>query len=99
MAHDLFISTFSVSELETALKKVLTEILENRHHLQPSHDADELITREETAKILRVTLPTLHNWTKRGLIPHYKVSSRVRYKRNEVMNLFTSGKLNKFGRH
>ena len=46
----------------------------------------EYITRKETARILGVSLPTLNDWSKRGIIPSYRISSRVRYKKEDVLN-------------
>lgn len=97
--NQLILSSIPLSELESTIAKAVEQILDKRQSIVPEHDHEELITREETAQILRVTLPTLHSWTKQGLIPHYKISSRVRYKRCEVMNLFQSGNVKKFRRH
>ena len=47
-------------------------------------DATAYITRREVADILKVTLPTLHDWTKLGWLKAYKIGTRVLYKRNEV---------------
>lgn len=44
----------------------------------------EYITRKEVAEILKVTLPTLHDWTKLGWLKSYKIGTRVLYKRSEV---------------
>lgn len=98
MDNILYISTFSVSELETALKRVLVEFHENKGQQQPTPNGAELITRQETAEILRITLPTLNNWTKNGLLKSYKLASRVRYRRDEVMRIFENGNLKKYGR-
>ena len=47
---------------------------------------EELLTREEAAELLGITLPTLREWTNRGLVTGYRIGSRVRYKRSEVVN-------------
>jgi excisionase family DNA binding protein len=44
----------------------------------------ELMTRNEAAKLLQVSLPTLHDWTKRGIITGYRLNTRIRYKREEL---------------
>lgn len=46
--------------------------------------APELITRKETAQILGISLPTLNDWTKTGIIPAQRIGTRVRYKRADV---------------
>mgnify|MGYP001544928196 CR=1 FL=1 len=46
---------------------------------------EELLTREEAAQVLGITLPTLRDYTKRGLVAGYRIGTRVRYKRSEVL--------------
>jgi hypothetical protein len=46
---------------------------------------NEYITRADTAKLLKITLPTLHEWSKIGYLKSYKIGSRVLYKKCEVI--------------
>ena len=88
----------SIEELEDTIRKVITDSLrENQFSNSSVYDADYL-TRIETAKLLRVTLPTLSEWTKRGILNSYRMGSRIRYKRSEVNASFDSGQLQKYGR-
>jgi len=51
--------------------------------------SEEYLTRLETAKLLKVTLPTLHSWTKKGYLKAYRVGERnVYYKLPEVLSAF-----------
>jgi len=95
--NNILLSNYSITDLENTIAKILKQIICEQNYLSDSA-VNELITRQETAKILKISLPTLHNWTKNGLLFCYKVSSRVRYKRSEIMELFNSGDLNKYGR-
>lgn len=47
---------------------------------------EELLTREQTAQLLGITLPTLRLHTSRGLVTGYRIGTRVRYKRSEVLS-------------
>jgi excisionase family DNA binding protein len=88
----------SIEELEDTIRKVISDSLrENQFSNSSVYDADYL-TRIETAKLLRVTLPTLSDWTKRGILNSYRMGSRIRYKRSEVKASFDSGQLQKYGR-
>jgi hypothetical protein len=51
----------------------------------PSNSGD-LLTREQTAVLLNITLPTLHSWTKTGKIKSCQIpgSRRVYYKADEI---------------
>jgi len=51
---------------------------------QPS--TEKLITREETAKLLSVSLVTLHNWVKSNILIAYRMGNKVRFKESEVIN-------------
>jgi len=95
--NKIILTNISLVEIETAIKNAVAEIIAqqgNKPHAEPG----DLITREETAQILRVSLPTLNHWTKSGLLQSYKIASRVRYKRAEVMRIFQNGDLKKYGR-
>lgn len=48
--------------------------------------AEELLSRQQTAELLGVTLPTLASYTRRGLVQGYRIGARVRFKKNEVMD-------------
>lgn len=45
----------------------------------------DYITRAETAKMLKITLPTLHDWTKSGYLKAYRMGFRVLYKESEIV--------------
>lgn len=46
----------------------------------------EYLTRDQAAKKLHVTLPTLRAWTKNGRIKAYKIARRVLYKPEDIEN-------------
>ena len=67
------------------LKELIAEAVKDQvKHLKPPQKDPELITRAEVARILGISLPTLNDWTKRGVIPALKIGSRVRYKKADV---------------
>lgn len=69
-----------------SLEKQLTELKSSN---QP-HQTDKLITREETAKFLGVSLVTIHNWTKAGILTAYRIGNKVRFKEVEVLEALQS---------
>jgi excisionase family DNA binding protein len=42
------------------------------------------LTRLEVCKLLTITLPTVHEWTKRGILTAYRLGNRVYFKREEI---------------
>jgi len=53
----------------------------------------ELLTKREACAILRVTLPTLNQWHKNGLLPYLKIGKRtVRISADDVRKLLDRSK-------
>lgn len=92
-----YVILLSEEDLNAKIKSVLNEIATQSPISEPPKN-QELITRKETAKILGVSLPTLHNWSRLGLLKSYKIATRVRYNRDEVLGLFQTNQIAKFGR-
>lgn len=46
--------------------------------------SEKLLTRKETADKLKISLVTLNDWTKRGMIQSYIIGGRVLYKESEI---------------
>ena len=44
-------------------------------------DTVTLLNHAEVASMLKISLPTLNEWSKRGIIQSYRIGSRVLYKR------------------
>jgi excisionase family DNA binding protein len=85
---DITVVTIGVEEL----KEIITHLIESKlspviaQSSQHKESENELITREETAKKLRISLPTLGELTKAGFIKGYRIGRRVLYKWGEVEN-------------
>ena len=74
----------SPEQLRTAISKDLkSQLDELKKGFQPK-TPQELLTRSETAKLLKINLSSVHNWTKKGLLKSYGISGKVYYKRSEV---------------
>jgi excisionase family DNA binding protein len=79
---------------EDAIKQIVEKSIQStllESYKEPIEEQAIFITRKETIKILGITLPTLRAWTVAGRIPSYRISSRVRYKRSEVISYVESG--------
>jgi hypothetical protein len=80
------IEDISVEELTEIIAEKLVDKLEKKIETLISNQNDEeLLTRTETAKILKVELTTLWSWTKKGKLTAYGIGNRVYYKRGEIM--------------
>jgi len=45
---------------------------------------DKYLTRREVTQLLKISLPTLHRYTKDGVLRSYRIGGKVRYKQHEV---------------
>jgi excisionase family DNA binding protein len=60
------------------------QIKELKSQQQPA--PDRLISRDETAKMLGVSIVTIHNWVKSDVLKAYKVGNKVRFKESELFS-------------
>lgn len=82
------INNFTIADLEQAIKNVLKEnVLKNViAELRPNEKGLTLYTREATADTLCISLPTLHEWTKQGIIKAFRIGNRVLYRLEDINN-------------
>ncbi|UPT67166.1 MAG: helix-turn-helix domain-containing protein [Sphingobacteriales bacterium JAD_PAG50586_3] len=80
----LILSVINTDEIRAIVQECIRDELEIFFNNSKDPPKSEFITRNETASILGISLPTLSAWTKVGTVPAYRIGSRVRYKRNEV---------------
>lgn len=79
------IENVSVDELVAIITNKVLEGIEIRlEQLQQKKHQEQLLTRTETAKYLKVDISTLHNWTKKGKLKAYGLGNRVYYKKDEI---------------
>jgi len=69
------------------IKKVLREVLEEKSNdfAKPVKSEDqEYLSRKEVAKLLKISLTTLNDWSKQGIVQAYRIGNRVLYKKKEI---------------
>lgn len=72
------------SELkESILTDIRQELRALTQNFQPV-TPPEYLTRKEAAKILKVSLVTLTDWNKKGILKPYRLGNLIRYKRAEL---------------
>jgi len=77
---------------ETILKGVKTQLDELKKSYSPK-EPDAFLSRMETAKLLKISLTTVHEWSNTGILKMYKVGNRSYFSRKEIENtLFSSNK-------
>ncbi|WP_330442267.1 helix-turn-helix domain-containing protein [Flavobacterium sp. C4GT6] len=65
------------------IEGVKTCLKDLSNYLQPKKP-DELLTREEAAKKLKISISTLNNWVGKGILQTYGIGGRVYLKNSEI---------------
>lgn len=74
-----------VNLITDAVRQELQDI--NRLIGTNTNEVKELLTRKETGDLFSVSLVTIHEWCKSGILKPYKVGNRTYFKREEVMEV------------
>ena len=89
MAIQQVMITISLNELKELIETAVTKAFKSefdRLGSKPVEVQKQFLTRKEAALILGVTITTLHNWSKSGVVPCHKVGTRIRYRFNDLQN-------------
>lgn len=85
--------TFSIEELQAiidqSVKTALKELLNAKTSItdkKSTIDNSVLLSRQESASFLKISLVTLYDWTKSGILKSYKIGGRVYYKQDELVS-------------
>lgn len=82
---NLILTTHTTEELTGLISQAVREAIKNSLPVFTSTPPSEkLLTRKETADKLKISLVTLNDWTKRGMIQSYLIGGRVLYKETEI---------------
>ncbi len=82
--QNIILTQLSIEQLQHVSNNAVQTGLAQFKPTQP--EQTNLLTRKEVCKLLNITPPTLHEWTRNGTITAYKVGTRVRYKHHEVLS-------------
>jgi excisionase family DNA binding protein len=91
----IILQGLTVEELLEKLSLMIDKKLLEREKL-PKPAAWTYMSRKEVAAHLKISQPTLHDWTKLGWLTAYKIGKRVLYKSNEVDKVILERKFKKY---
>jgi len=84
MENQVLIQKVTLPELQ----EMFSDLLEQ--YLSPATTSEakisSVLTRKDAAKMLNVSLPTLHFWTKEGIVKGTRIGSRIRYRMSDIEN-------------
>ena len=81
------------------LKSLISDAVKNELSIQPKgKEQNDLLTRKEVRELLKISFPTLHEFTKTGKIKAYRLGGRVFYKKQEIVDSLTEVQALKYKR-
>jgi len=81
---NLILTTYTPEELTGIINNAIKEAVKEIKPQDPAPTSEKLLTRKETADKLKISLVTLNDWTKRGLVQSYIIGGRILYKEKEI---------------
>ncbi|WOC41056.1 helix-turn-helix domain-containing protein [Polaribacter sp. HL-MS24] len=86
--NDLSVATKS---LESKFQELMDIVVKEK---STKSNEETFLTKEETSKLLRCSIPTVNRRVSQGILSAYKikgdtVKTAVRFKKSDVLNLFT----------
>lgn len=84
--NTLIIQGTTIDDFLSQVRKTISETINSEKQVTTKELKPNYLTRSEVAGRLNISLPTLNEYTKKGLIPAYRFGVRVLYKENEVEN-------------
>jgi len=80
----------SFKELQSLIKGSVQEALaEHGDAISKPAQSETYLSKKEVADKFNVTTETVHQWTKKGRIPAYRIEGRVFYKLSEIEESMT----------
>ena len=86
----ILLESLTVEQLQQLIgTSVKNGIQELQKELQSKDNSEELMTRDETCKFLKIDSSTLWAWTNNGKVKAYGIGARRYYKKTEIMECLT----------
>lgn len=84
----------NANDFKNEIVKDVTNALIGYAETLQNPDKDTLLTRQQTAELLSVSLVTLWDWTKKDIVPAFRIGNKVRYKKQQILEALQQ--MNKF---
>lgn len=82
----LQIENTNTTDFKNEILEGVSNVLKDFANNLQFKENEVLLTREETAKLLSVSLVTLWDWTRKDIIAAYRIGNKIRYKKSDVIN-------------
>jgi hypothetical protein len=89
MQNSILLQNVSPEQFKELITNVFKTQLEDFKNNFKANNGDELLTREETCKLLQIDSSTLWHWTNKGKVKAYGIANRRYYKKAELLECLT----------
>jgi len=89
------ITEVSIDELADKVAGKLLVKIENYLKELSKPKNEELLTRQEVADYLRISLVTMHSWSKHGIINPIRMGNRILFKKQDILDVLEQQTKNK----
>lgn len=86
MVNSILLQNLNSEQLAKLINESVKSQLEDFRKGLELFNPDELLTREQTCKLLQIDQSTLYHWTKKGKVTAYGIANRRYYKKSELLN-------------
>lgn len=77
-------------ELATLIDQKFKEQIDDlKKNFQPK-EPEEILTRTEVSKMLKISLVTLHDWVNKDILKPYKMGNKTFFRRSEITETMLS---------
>lgn len=83
MPKEIYLSGLTANQLSEMIRESLRDELQQFRPARPKSET-KYLTRQETARRLRISLVTLTDWVNRGKICAHKIGGRVLFRDSDV---------------
>jgi hypothetical protein len=88
-SNSILLQNVSPEQFKELITSVFRSQLEDFKNNFNANNGDELLTREETCKLLQINSSTLFHWTNKGKVKGYGIGNRRYYKKAELLECLT----------
>lgn len=90
MEKSILLHCIAVEDFKEMIMEVIRTGFAEQQIPVTGTDPEILLTRQETAALLRISLTSLWQWTNKGKLRSYGLGNRRYYKKSEVMESLTA---------
>lgn len=90
ITNSILLENLSVEQFQEMIDTSIRNGIQNQQkEFQNKNEQEELLTREETCKFLKIDSSTLWAWTNKGKVRAHGIGARRYYLRSELMECLT----------